>query len=125
MPDYKFIKSGNLDLHPSETHELHKKSVEFFKSIDRQGKKVVYITHHAPSFWCSPPEYLNSPINPCFCSSVEDLMDLTVNPTAPDYWIYGHIHAQNWKKIYDTNLVSCTWGYPQESKPKGKLIIDV
>jgi predicted phosphodiesterase len=125
MPDYKFITNGDLDLQPSETHELHLKSIEFLKSIDRQDKKLVYITHHAPSFWCSPQEYLSSPVNPCFCSSVEDLMDLSKNKTAPDYWIYGHIHNQNWKQIYDTTLLSFPWGYPQEPKPKGKAILEL
>lgn len=75
----------------------------------KQGKKVVIVTHHAPSKICDldPPTSLS----PCFVSNLEYLMNHV--EYSPDAWIAGHTHTKVDEIIGNTRMVVNCRGYYQ------------
>lgn len=87
MNDFHVIKNRGMKMTPIYIHQTHKNSAEF---IEKQlnmlhGKKVV-ITHHAPSFQSVGPQWQGDPLNGCFASNLERLVDKA------DLWVHGHMH---------------------------------
>lgn len=76
------------------------------------GKKVIVVTHHAPSSVCDlDPQ---TPMSPCFISDLEYLMKHV--EYAPDVWISGHTHTRADEIIGKTRVVTnCRGYYGQEA----------
>lgn len=97
-----------------------------FSEIDRQkaaGRKVVVVTHHAPTPMSIHEQYRTGPqaaLNMFFCSDMTlDIMDHN-----PDLWIHGHVHnafdylVDSTKQICSTRVVCNPRGYHgEESDP--------
>ena len=73
---------------PRHAREIHRASLEWLRvqlAIPHSGKTVV-CTHHGPSAQSTHARFVDNPLNPCFMSNLDDLMQHA------DLWIHGHVH---------------------------------
>lgn len=70
---------------------------------------TVVITHHAPSRRSIHPRFAGSPINACFVSDLERLIDAT----RACLWVHGHTHDSFDYAINGTRVVCNPRGYAQ------------
>lgn len=97
-------------LRPEDTLNMFNESFKFIKDTVKQfkDKKVVIITHHAPSIKSIHAKYLNGFSNACYASNLEGfIMD---NPNIK-LWIHGHVHNNFDYIIGDTRIVCNPRGY--------------
>jgi len=117
MNDYQLIRTGPASepwqrkLKPLDTLGLHLRAKEYiFPEITKQkenGKTVVVVTHHLPSFLSVPEDYKNDKLNGAYASELfEDIMD-----TQPHIWIHGHTHYSFDYQIGDTRVICNPRGY--------------
>lgn len=71
---------------------------------------TVVITHHAPSTKSIHPRFAMSPVNTCFVSNSEDLMD----GDGPVLWIHGHTHDSFDYQVKRTRVVCNPRGYMRD-----------
>ena len=71
-------------------------------------KKIVVITHHAPSLDSVPPKYQNSVLTPSYASNLEDFIKARPNIKL---WCHGHIHALSDYQIGQCRVVCNPRGY--------------
>jgi len=77
---------------------------------ERKGKKVIVMTHHAPSMTSSHPRYgkTDNPVNWAYCSELDQfVMD---NPTIR-YWVHGHTHESHDYMLGGTRVICNPRGY--------------
>lgn len=119
MNDYKYIplasESGEImrPLHPDDTNSMHDESRRVLETQinewKRRGADVCVISHHMPSTGLISPRFRGDPLNCCFASSCEDLMQPHVKA-----WIYGHTHNAAVSAIGRTITATNARGYPNE-----------
>lgn len=121
MNDYKYIRTGpkcepwRQKLAPLDTITDHRRAVEYiFPEIIKQkedGKKVVVVTHHLPSFQSIPKQHHGDDLNGAYASELfEDIAD-----TKPDVWIHGHTHGSSDYMLADTRVICNPRGYEGEA----------
>lgn len=128
MNDYRLIRTGTSNdpykrkLQPMDTYIAHQKATEYiFPEITEQkkkGKKVVVVTHHAPSYQSVAPQYRGNGegLNNCYVSDLsEQILD-----TQPDIWVHGHTHASFDYNIGNTRVIANPRGYPEEHGGENK-----
>ena len=71
-------------------------------------KKIVVITHHAPSLESVPPKYQNSVLTPSYASDLEDFIAARPNIKL---WCHGHVHAPADYQIGQCRVVCNPRGY--------------
>lgn len=71
---------------------------------------TVVITHHAPSRRSIHPRFADSPINDCFVSEAEALMDAG----RVDLWIHGHTHNSFDYRVGATRVLCNPRGYRKD-----------
>jgi len=76
-----------LNFTPQVCNQLYTNNLNYI-SEKLQNNKCIIITHHAPSYKCISPEYINDPVNCCFANNLDYLFDHE-NLVG---WIYGHLH---------------------------------
>jgi Icc-related predicted phosphoesterase len=107
MSDFRIIKNdknGYHSLHPDDVIVRHNKSLEFIKNtVANTSKKVVVVTHHAPSDLSVAECYKDQLLmNGAYRSNLEEvIMDSNIT-----LWCCGHVH---WRHMYYLNdaLVVC------------------
>jgi predicted phosphodiesterase len=108
--DFRAIKDFNIGLH----NELHMISKNYIDDIlgksAREGKKVVMITHHLPSFKLITGRFKLSPYNQCFASTSDYLFRYGTIAL----WVYGHSHEANDIHLDGIRFVCNPKGYPDE-----------
>ena len=111
MADFQLITYQGKRLHPATyTRDLHGPALTYLRTElakPADGPTVV-ITHHLPSLRCVHPRHAGSSLQQGFANDLDNLI-LTAQP---DYWIYGHSHA-NRPPIHlgKTQLLSNMFGY--------------
>lgn len=95
---------------PNETRIMHEQAVFWLNSemAKHQGKRIVVMTHHAPSTRSISPQYYGSPLNPAFCSDLEWLMV----KYKPVLWVHGHVHSSHDYMVDQTRVICNPRGYP-------------
>lgn len=78
---------------------------------DVNGKKLIVVTHHAPSPQSIPLQFRGDPLNPAFASNLEPF--ITTSRAA--VWIHGHIHQCANYMVGSTRVIANPRGYPQEA----------
>jgi len=117
MNDYKHIRTGPTSepwrrkLAPIDTVAAHLRAKEYiFPEIVKQkedGKKVVVVTHHLPSFQSIPERFRGESLNGAYASELfEDIME-----TQPDIWCHGHTHGSSDYMIGNTRILCNPRGY--------------
>lgn len=76
----------------------------------RKGKKVVVMTHHAPSMSSSHPRYggTSDPLNWAYCSELDQFV--IDNPTIK-FWVHGHTHDSHDYMLGSTHVLCNPRGY--------------
>lgn len=110
MSDFGAITALNV----SAWEERHNRSREFIRlalSSNRdKGLPMVVMTHHAPSFQSTHPQYKDSPINGGFSVN----LDWMIEEYQPALWIHGHHHTSSDYNIGQTRIICNPRGYPNE-----------
>lgn len=126
--DYKNIKfSNDIPLTPElcETmfsislKNLHKRLQKF------HNKKVIVITHHAPSLKSCLEQYKHDPETACFASNLEEFIKSHPNIYL---WVHGHIHNTSGYQIGNTYVCCNPLGYihyGEQTHFIDNLIIDI
>jgi Icc-related predicted phosphoesterase len=76
------------------------------------GKKIVVVTHHAPSPQSIPSTFQRDPLNPAFASNFEPF----ITTCGAGLWIHGHIHQAADYRVGATRVMANPRGYPQETQ---------
>jgi hypothetical protein len=122
LNDYKLIRIGTIEdkfyrrIRGADTFKFHKESKEFIFNTIREAKasnnpprKIVVVTHHAPSRQSIPAHLANDSLNGAYASE----LGYTIMETPPDIWIHGHIHDPVDYMIDQTRVVSNPRGYAE------------
>ncbi len=114
MTDFRRIRvtPSYRRFRPSDARRIHAPSLEWLsQQVEKaQGRKIVIITHHAPSPQSMPYGFQNDPLNPAFVSNLEPF----VSACRATLWIHGHIHHRADFTIGGTRVVANPRGYPTE-----------
>lgn len=78
---------------------------------------TVVITHHAPSKKSIHPRFAGSPLNACFVSDAEHLLD----QSRVTLWIHGHTHDSFDYAVHGTRVVCNARGYAKDGNPENRL----
>ena len=84
--------------------------MEYIKRITKKykNKKVVILTHHAPSIQSCLDIYKDDLESACFASNLENFIKSNPNIVA---WVHGHVHNHNDYMIGTTRVISNPVGY--------------
>jgi len=107
MNDFKRIRffPGFTRLRAGHLRRIHADSVLWLQQQFEwyRCRKIVVLTHHAPSPKSIPAKWLGDPLNCAFASNLEALL-----------WVHGHIHSQSDYQIGSTRVIANPRGYPNE-----------
>lgn len=78
---------------------------------------TVVITHHAPSPGSIHPQFADSPLNACFVSDAEHLLDAS----RVRLWIHGHTHDSFDYRLNGTRVVCNPRGYAKDGVNENPL----
>ena len=109
----------------TDQQKLHYKSKIFIEKIcsENPNKKIVVISHHAPSSKSIPIQYKHSPVSAAYASNLEELF---IKYDNLKLWCHGHMHSSCNYKLHGTKVICNPRGYFTENpifKPEG-IIID-
>lgn len=122
MNDYRLISAvrdsdspyakRNGVLSPDMVYNDHVEARKVLESglAERKGKKIVVMTHHAPSLTSSHPRYGRSdnPVNWAYCSELDQL--ILDNPSI-QFWVHGHTHDTHDYMLGNTHILCNPRGY--------------
>ena len=117
MNDYRAIHTGSKEepykrrLQPVDTMAIHRQHLDFIKMRvaywKDSGKKIVVVTHHAPSAQSVAPQFISSPLNCNFHSNLDEyIMDQPIS-----LWVHGHMHNRSDYMIGNCRVVCNARGY--------------
>ncbi len=117
-PNNTFADEIEENLQPLQPEHCAKMFAETLKKIDDvcqqfADKKIVVVTHHAPSIESMPPHYQNSTLTPSYVSNLEDFILLRPNIKL---WCHGHIHAPSDYQIGTCRVVCNPRGYVSQNE---------
>jgi len=127
IADFERIRVTRADrpFRPADARRLHAQSLEWLieQTNNAAGKRVVVVTHHAPSPQSLPLRFRNSPLNPAFASNLEAF----VRGSGVRTWIHGHIHEPANYRIGSTRVIANPRGYVTEPVPgfDAGLVIEI
>lgn len=116
MNDYRRIRTLPYykRLRPSDTRQLHAQSRKWLEDelLGLRGRKVVVVTHHAPSPESIPAAFEGDAFNPAFASDMRRF----IPETGAKLWVHGHLHSPSDYMVGDTRVLANPRGYPTESR---------
>lgn len=127
MMDFKKIRMSPRysKIKPIDIAIAHNKSRKWLEEQfkEQKTKKIVIITHHAPSHKSIPQRYKSDSLTPAYASNLEWLIE----KSNADVWIHGHIHDQVDYRISSTRVICNPRGYPDELNDDfdPKMTIDI
>lgn len=109
ISDFKRILYNGEMLTWDKFNQEHDKCIQFIQNEVSKSiaDHIIVVTHHAPSFQLSSPDFAQSKLNGAF--TVELAPYIENSPI--EYWIYGHSHRNIDKVIGKTKCVSNQLGY--------------
>ncbi len=112
LSDFRRIRYGNSfrKFTPAVFTQLFSRAKAYLESKLREfeDRKVVVITHHAPSVRSLDPIFQKEITSAAYASNLEDFICRHSNIKA---WIHGHTHTFADYKICETRVVSNQYGY--------------
>lgn len=134
MNDYKYIRIGPEDepwkrkLKVTDTIAEHLRTKEFiFSEIERNknnGKKVVVVTHHLPSFLSIDESHKGDSLNGAYATELGEY----IVEAEPEIWIHGHTHSSADYTLGETRIICNPRGYCPDypnSEFNDKMIIEI
>lgn len=116
MNDYSRIKyfdgRRHRELLPPDLVRVHLDSVRWLKEQFEayRGRKIVVVTHHAPSFKSIPETFQQDILSAAYASHLDDL----VEASGAALWVHGHTHSHSDYQIGGTRVICNAKGYPGE-----------
>lgn len=111
MNDYNLIKCmpGYRSLDPSDTIGFYNKSFNWLskKIKEHKDKKIIVVTHNAPSTKSCLAKYKNDLLTAAFVVDLEEF----INDSNIKLWIHGHIHSVADYMIGNTRIICNSRGY--------------
>lgn len=110
LADHRYIGTQAGMFSPKDACDQHEQSLAWLKRRLAQpfdGKTVV-ISHHAPHIRSVHERYLGSPLNVCFASNLDAVLE---GPNAPALWVHGHVHDTFAYKVGACQVVANPRGY--------------
>jgi len=110
MNDYRQKLSAEKFLTPDDTEFMHYHTAECIVDVCEKfpDKKIVVVTHHAPSNQSLDSRYVDNALNPCYASDMDNF--ILHNPNIK-LWCHGHIHQSKDYKIGGTRVICNPRGY--------------
>lgn len=130
MNDFRRVKVRDnyytRKLSPYDTIKWHKQSINFINTTCEKypDKKIVVVTHYAPSVDCISDEYKDDMLSAAYASNLEWIMEENHNLVL---WCHGHVHHDVDFVKHGTRVVCCPFGYFNETNRDVKnygLVID-
>ena len=121
LNDYRYVRTFNpkfggmiTRIGPLTTLGYFKKNVEYIeKQIQKhKDKKVVIVTHHAPSLKSIDDKYVYDKTSAAYASNLEWLIEKYSNIVL---WCHGHVHSKARYRINHTRIVCEPYGYYNEN----------
>lgn len=86
------------------------KSLQYISNICKQhsNKKIIVLTHFAPSIQSIDNKYVGNILNPYYCTDLEDFIKENNNIKL---WVHGHVHSSFDYNIGDTRVICEPYGY--------------
>jgi Icc-related predicted phosphoesterase len=115
MTDFRRIRvtPSYRRFRPADARWFHMQSMDWLtrQIRDANGRKVVVVTHHAPSPQSISPPFQSDPLNPAFASNLEPF----IAASGAALWIHGHIHCHSDYAVGSTRVLANPRGYPREA----------
>jgi predicted phosphodiesterase len=133
MNDFNLIRDdsrGYTKLRPANALARHRRTLNYFQNqiANHQDKKIVIVSHMAPSFLSIHPRYHGSNDNDAYYS---DLSDFILDHPQINLWCHGHVHHHVDYKIGETRVLCHPRGYvgyergSQEDDPYYATIVEI
>ena len=102
-------------LTPENCEEMFHRTVAVIDEVCKRfpEKKIVVVTHHAPSEQSISKFYKNDPLNPAFASNLESFI---LNHPNIKLWCHGHIHSSCDYTIGNCRIICNPRGYVKYSE---------
>ena len=102
-------------LHYQDAVGFHHRSVHWLedKFEEHRGKKLVVVTHHAPSRQSIIEKYKANTLSAGFASDRDSL----VAASGARLWVHGHVHSVHDYLLGETRVLCNPKGYPDEEVP--------
>jgi hypothetical protein len=124
MNDHRLIRTGPVSepwrqkFLPQDAAQYHYTARDFIfnnvKQYSELGKKIVVVTHHAPSKQSIHEQYKFDSTNGAYASDLDELIEAT----DIKYWFHGHVHNSFNYMINKTNVIANPVGYFTERNPE-------
>ena len=103
-------RTQNARLSPEYCEKMFHQTVACIDDVCHRfhDKKIVVITHHAPSEQSISAIYKNDHLNPAFASNLEDFI---LGYPNIKLWCHGHIHTASDYKIGECRVICNPRGY--------------
>lgn len=139
LNDYRYGKFNPYDstekedtrllrrLQPEDCVKMFQHTVAIIDEVCKKfsDKKIIVVTHHAPSMVSVPREYKNSETTPCYASNLEDFI---LDHPNIKLWCHGHIHQASDYEIGNCRVICNPRGYVKYCENSGfdkDLMVDV
>jgi predicted phosphohydrolase len=117
-PSYRKLRS-------IDTAGIHHGSCHWLASQFKQypGKKLIVVSHHAPSARSLPEGYEQDILSAAYASMMDDF----VADSNISLWVHGHIHQNRDYTIGNTRIICNPRGYLHEQNPdfKADMLIEI
>lgn len=99
-----------MKLKPEDCENMFHRTVSIIDNVCQRfpDKKIVVVTHHAPSEQSISPIYRNDQLNPAFASNLENFI---LDHPNIKLWCHGHIHTVSDYKIGECRIICNPRGY--------------
>jgi Icc-related predicted phosphoesterase len=115
MTDFRRIRvtPSYRRFRPRDARWLHAQSLEWLaQQVEKaRGRKIVVVTHHAPSPQSVTSGFQRDQLNPAYASNIEPF----IAACGAALWIHGHIHHRADFTVGGTRIVANPRGYPTET----------
>ncbi len=112
MRDFSVVRMGDATFTPEASTSLFARHAAWLAArlAEPHRGPTVVITHHAPSRRSIHPRFAGSPLNACFVSDAERLIDAA----RVQLWIHGHTHDSFDYVVNGTRVLCNPRGYAKD-----------
>lgn len=112
MRDFSVVRMDGERFTPAASAALFKRHAAWLgaRLAEPHPGPTVVITHHAPSPKSIHPRFAGSPLNACFVSDAERLLDAR----RAGLWIHGHTHDSFDYRLNGTRVICNPRGYAKD-----------